>query len=278
MKLLGIDLEMGNPFTDEEGNDTKPENSWVTEVGLVMYDTDLKQVVDIYSALVNEGKGVSKDSEEYTGITTELITKYGQNPQKVANDTIDRIQFCDYVVAHNGNRADRPWIGHFFNRHLPPNWLKDMHPWAPPHWIDTMTDVEYPKNCSARSLTFLAGFHKTMNPFAHRAVTDVMTMFEVLNKYDINRVLKVSKSPEVTLRALSEVDSVQDYGARKAYFNEGTPEFLRMERWKKLVSKHGFRWDGKGKVWVNKTKQVFLDEGKVFPFDTCIVNNDGGPF
>ena len=34
MKLLGIDLEMGNPFTDEEGNDTKPENSWVTEVGL----------------------------------------------------------------------------------------------------------------------------------------------------------------------------------------------------------------------------------------------------
>ena len=264
MKLLALDLEMGNPFEDENGSSTAPEKSWVTEVGLVLYDTELKQPVDLYSAIVNEGKGVSAEAAEYTCITSELVSKYGKDPKLVAETVLLYLKDCDYVVAQNGERADKPWLKEFFKRHLSANWHENF---TPPHWLDTMTDVEYPNNCKSKNLTYLGGFHKVFNPFAHRAVTDSLVTIEILMKYDLERVITVSKSPKVMLLARSAADKETDYHKRSPYFKAGTKQYEEMEKWKKIVKKAGFRWDGDAevtgqKVWYKETRQLFIDEGK----------------
>ena len=41
-----------------------------------------------------------------------------------------------------------------------------------------MTDVPYPETIATRKLTYLAADHGIVNPFAHRALFDVITMMQ----------------------------------------------------------------------------------------------------
>lgn len=272
MKLLGIDLEMGNPFDDENGDHTKPEDTFVTEAGLVLWDTDFGCPVDIQSFLIDEGKEVAPEAEEYTGISTKLIQHYGCEPAEVANSILNMMMQCDYMVAHNGNRADKPWLKEFFKRRLPTDWHKDF---KPPHWLDTMTDIEYPNNCTARSLTYLAGFHKILNSYGHRAITDTLTMFSIIfNKehpYDLERIVALSKSPWIRFKGVAPVDVAKNKGP---YFRAGTEEYIEMEHWKKKAKKAKFRWDGDASVtgtkqWYKDVKELHVQEGQAnFDFQT----------
>lgn len=257
MKLLGLDLEIGNPFEDENGDSTPDEKTWITEIGLVLYDTKFgTQPVMSYESLVNEGKGVSEDAAEYTGITTELIESYGADPKTVAETTLMMMKEADYIVAHNGEKADKGWLRQFLGRYLDKESFKD---WNPPKWIDSMTDIEYPKNCFQRSLTYLQAFHGFANPFPHRAGSDVLTMMKIFFQYDPDRIIKISESPKVTLKAFSPLD--RGNMNRKNAFTEGTKEYQEMERWKKKVKKAGFRWIPGEKSWKKETRQILIEEG-----------------
>lgn len=266
MKILGLDIEIGNEFNKPDGTPWPKEEAILTEFGMTMYDTDFgSQPVKTFETLINEGHPVSADAVEYTGITTDLIEKYGAAPEEFVSKIISWMQEADYIVAHNGNQADKPWLKHFLLRYTGPEAFKD---WTPPHWIDSMIDVEYPNNCKARNLTYLQAFHGFVNPFPHRAGSDVGTMMKIFFQYDLERIIKVTHSPNVLLKALAPIDL--DPKKKKAAFIAGTEEHTEMENWKKRVKKNGFRWDGDAentgqKCWYKHTKEIWISEGKEDP-------------
>lgn len=280
MKLVGLDLEIGNPFETEDEKRWPEENSWLTEIGMALYDTDMgEQPVLTYNFLINEGKGVSKDAEEYTGISPALIEKYGKKPEEIVNQIVEFLKLGDFIVAHNGERADRPWLKHFLIRHLGIDKLKEL---GPLNWIDSSTDIEFPKNCRAKSLMYLTSFHEFANPFPHRALTDVMSMMKVFFKYPLDRIVEISKSERIILvaRELEEMEG-GDFNYRKLFFKKGTKEFDLLESHKSKLKKLGFRWDPTGdecgfeKSWFKETRRIFLENIKKDFNRFFIIDNKG---
>lgn len=269
MIILGLDLETGNPFKGEDGEQTKHEDSWITEFGAALYDSEIGQIpMEMYSTLINEGRGVSEEAQKYTGITSQMVEKYGKDPQEVALKVMDLLRRADYVVAHNGREFDKPKLFHFLKRHLG---AEGFEGFEPPHWIDSMTDIEYPETMRSKNLTFLAGAHLILNSFPHRALTDVLTMMTIFFRYDFERTLKVSRSPQIILKALAPIDLVtcekERAVKRKLAFKAGTEEYREMEKWKGIIKERGFRWDASGgetgeKCWYKKTREIFLQEGR----------------
>ncbi len=235
MKLLGIDIETGNSFDEKERGPIMP-----TEVGAVLWDTDYNAPVQVYSSLVldkEETRNVSPEAKLYTGISTGMLQEHGISAKLVQDDLLALAQKADFLVAHNARQAEMPWLNEWFK------YPRSTGPFGIGRWIDTMTDVEYPENCVARSLIYLNGFHGFCNPFPHRAVTDVLSMFMVLNKYPLERVIQVARSPLIKYQACV---GIQD---------------------KDLARNARFQWNPDAKVWHKDIKRIFIDEGKVkFPF------------
>ena len=274
MKILGIDMEIGNPFSKEDGSDWPKDEAWVTEFGMVMYDTKYgTQPVKSFETLVyEEGKYVSPDAEEYTGITTALIEEHGSCPSEFVSKIFSWLDEADYVVAHNGNKADKPWLKFFLMRYSNPEAFEACNF---PHWIDSLIDVEYPNNCRAKNLTYLQAFHGFVNPFPHRAGSDVLTMMKIFFQYPLERIIAVTHSPQVILKALGPIDTYSGNN-KGAFFKKGTAEYEDMEHWKKMVKKGGYRWDGDAentgsKCWYKFTRQLWIDEGKENPEIQTIV-------
>ena len=229
MLLGGIDLETGGAF------DLPLEENFIVELGLVVWDTDLNSPVALHNWLVNEGKEMHPEASEYNGITNKMLQEWGEPQCEVLNQTAIIIESCDYIVAQNGGNFDEPIIMNAseFERITFPK----------KHWIDTKTDVPYPKNCMSRNLTYLTAFHKMVNCFAHRAVTDVLMMMEILSKYPLDKVLEISHSP--TLRVVADVSFDKKHLAKDA----------------------GFYWDGSRKEWFKDIKELFYkDEASKWPF------------
>lgn len=221
MILLGLDLETGGAF------DAPIEENFVTEVGAVLYDTKIGQPVRIYSELLHwEDENISHEATEYTGITNDLVQRWGQSPKFVACELRSLIKSCDAIVAHNGLGFDKPILV---------NWSELKESVNSKPWIDTTIDVPYPNNCRSRNLTYLTAFHRLMNPFPHRAVTDVMLMLEILNLYDVDDIFKTAQSPLV-----------------KVVANVSFAE-------KDLAKAQGFMWDGTNKKWYKNRRKRTLD-------------------
>lgn len=189
---------------DTESNHFDPELARMTEFGMVLWDTELGLPVEIESHIVKEVDlgPLSDKIIELTGITNKMVEDYGKSPYVVFDRFMRMYSKADYMLAHNGNNFDRPFIKNFFNRYLTDDEKKLLYP---KHWIDSLTDVDYPDICSHRSMTYLQGFYGILNPFKHRAVTDILTTLTILHKnFDWNDILELSKSP--TLRFIAEVD------------------------------------------------------------------------
>lgn len=226
MLLLGLDLETGGAFN------AAPESNFITEIGLVLWDSEFSQPVELLSQLIKPEHPVSAESVDYSGISDELLARHGRpcdirTLQPIAN----LMHKADYVVAHNGREFDRPLLeasfGHFG--------LK--MPVTP--WLDTQLDIDYPRSCVSRNLIYLAGFHGMVNPFQHRAVTDVLTMLKILERYELEQVIANSQ------RKWLLVQAVVSYEERE-----------------KAKGK-GFRWQSDGgrvveKAWVKRVREDHL--------------------
>lgn len=189
MLLLGIDLESGAKF------DVAPRDQFITEIGLVLWDTKYRQPVEFFNRLICiPEQEVADEAADYTGISQELLQDHGVVPGPYVVAEILRLcNKADYYVAHNGLSFDKPLLeGSMLS------WNKQL-PSKP--WIDTMIDVPYPPHCRSRNLTYLAGYHKILNCFAHRALTDVLTMMTILDMYDLEPVLESANSPMVIVQA-----------------------------------------------------------------------------
>lgn len=235
MIVVGLDLET-------DGLDTAVNR--VIEIGLVIWDTDLKKPIRIFSQMVNDPLAVIDPViARTTGIKVEDLQTYGLSPVQAyrAVRVLLGTPGLKAVVAHNGNEFDRPMLASNMARHGEA--LPEMH------WIDTMVDINYPPEITSRKLVHLAAEHGFVNPFAHRAVFDVLTTLKVLSHYDAEEVFSTSCEPFVTLKATAVVAPWKDDGKSNAE-----------------VKAAGFRWDGASKVWFKKMRRSHYEPGAItFP-------------
>ena len=229
MLVLGLDLE-----TTTFDQDLLR----VTEVGAVLYDTELKCPIEVQADLVYE-PDIKLPMDPFvislTGITDLMIQNYGKKPSVVLDKFVELYNRAEYVVAHNGNEFDRPAMQRFIGRYQ--SELKILP--SPKHWIDTMIDLPYGELINTRKLQDLTGRHGFLNPFPHRAFTDVMSMLRIMSEYDFETVLEISHSPERTFQANVDYHS------------------------KDLAKQARFRWDSGGRKWLYKMKEYFLDAEKL---------------
>lgn len=186
MLLLGLDFE-------SSGID--PEVHSVTEVGAVLWDTDLHAPTRSIGYLVDPGPDTSwqEDCAKLTGLTADLCAKSGYPSEKGLKQLLLWYNMVDAVIAHNGNHFDRRLFDRWCAKH---DWEVDKK-----LWIDTMTDLPLPPKAS-RKLVHMAAEHGFLNPFPHRALFDVMTMLKVFDQYPLEDVLRLAKSPARILVAL----------------------------------------------------------------------------
>ena len=195
--------------------------------------------------LVYQGKPISPEATEYTGITNEMIAKHGYSLESVLDELLCMVEEADYIVAQNGLMFDRPLLKQELavigKGHLNPRQM----------WLDTTCDVPYPKNCRNTNLTYLAGFHLILNSFPHRAVTDVLTMFTVLMKYDVLQVIKNASEPTLLVRAITSFEQ------------------------KELAKKASFYWEPKEKLWLKNLRKSQYEELKAtWPFKSVVLREE----
>ena len=229
MLVLGLDLE-----TTTFDQDIMR----ITEVGAVLYDTDLKCPIEVQADIVYE-PDIPMPMDAFvvglTGITDDMVKTYGKDPKDVLVRFFDLYNRAEYLVAHNGNEFDKPAMKNFINRYFTQEELT-MFGIKPKHWIDTMTDIPYSEYINTRKLEDLTGRHGFLNPFPHRAFTDVMSMLRIMSEYDLDRVLEISHSPELVFQAKV------DYHDRE------------------VAKAAKFRWDSGTRRWLFKMKKALLDQ------------------
>ncbi|MBU1690668.1 MAG: hypothetical protein KJ958_06790 [Gammaproteobacteria bacterium] len=208
MLLLGIDLESGGDFN------APLEQNFITEIGMVLWDTEFSQPVEIYSTLLNHECALSPEAQEYTGITEALLKRHGVSPDiRVINPIKALMSKADFIVAHNGRVFDRPLLEAFFTR--------SGHKMPATEWLDTLHDIDYPRNCVSKNLTYLAAFHGILNCFQHRAVTDVLTMLTVMMRYNLDEIIANAHQPRLVIKAEVSYDDREK--AKNKRFSWETP-------------------------------------------------------
>ena len=238
MIIAGIDLETTGLDVVKNG---------IVEVAVVLWDTEAKVPVDIFSSFLKDYKAkIDRNSEEGQNcldICSIPETVFELQTVPKIEDLIDqmdlRLAYADYIVACNGDQFDRPLLENFYARYgmeLPKK-----------TWIDMLYDVEFPGDCKAKNLLYLAAYHGFINPFPHRALFDVMAMLKILSHYDIAEVIKSAESPFVNVIANVSYDDRQ------------------------LAKDAMFRWNAERKVWEKRVKRIQLEKEKgEYEFSTRI--------
>jgi DNA polymerase-3 subunit epsilon len=250
--ICGIDLEGMNQNLEFEGINLGKDR--VIEIGAALWDFELKAPVKIFSELIDEPDrlSISPEVAELTGITDNILEKWGAKEQQIPN-TLNQLKElfnqADFIMAHNGDQYDKPMLGAMFNRYGIP--MPDKL------WIDSLMDVEYPKKIKGRSLALLEYAHGFINPFPHRALSDVFSMLKIVSEYDLERMIQLAASPLIPIEAKLPTP------------NWGSPEEMKIFNQKKhKISKARFKWNPNNKTWTKLVHQILIDEGKIdFDFE-----------
>jgi DNA polymerase III epsilon subunit-like protein len=239
MRLLGLDLET-------TGLDNATDR--ITEIGLVLWDSDKNAPIKIWQDfLIDDGIRKKLKNPEIVdmiqrvcGLTPEILEEFGKSPELVlgAIETIAKDFQIDYVVAHNGENFDKPFLLAELSRHAV---VCDTFRSLP--WIDTRADIPFPTEPDSRKLKHLALDCGFINPFAHRAVFDVLTMLRVLSHYQLEEVIAYSKVPFVTVRAVVSYDDREKAKSQRY-------------SWEKLGER------SYPKMWVKRIKENQLEKEK----------------
>lgn len=231
MKILGLDFETTG---------LEPKADRVLEVGLVLWDAEKKKPEALDTFLVIQTATISEEITQLTGITSEKIYKHGITPLQAFTKINNLAVHADYICGHNGRNFDKLFLEEEFKRiGIPP--LRH-------HWLDTLEDLPNMEKFTSKKLDHLACEHGFLNPFPHSALSDVLTMFKILEKYDIQEVIKYSLEESILVRAVVSYDD------------------------RELAKKRGFRWEPEKKIWVKKIKVSKLeDEKKAQPVLTLSV-------
>lgn len=200
----------------------------MTEVGLVLWDTDLHAPIRMIGLLVKPRNDVVWEADVLAGkvkngITPAICEKYGSDDERTCKQVLSWYGSADVMCAHNGNNFDKPLLDKWASRYGLATQKEKL-------WIDTRADIERPPRDSHR-LGYMAADHGIINPFPHRAMFDVMTMFTILMapdiskappKYDLNTIQEIAKSPLRIVKAnvsFAEKELAKTRGYHPVYEN-----------------------------------------------------------
>ena len=245
--LLGIDLEGIN--TELQENGLNLETDRVMEIGAVLWDVQRKTPVQFFSHLIDEADRpiVDRELTELTGIDENMLQHWGlkgKDIQEKLHELKSLIDASDYLMAHNAHGYDKPMLEALYKRfslEIPKS-----------TWIDSLEDIEFPSKIKSRSLASLEYAHGFINPFPHRAVTDVLSMLKIASAYSLERMAKFAKSPRVTIVATFKAPNWRN-----------PEEVTAFNKIKHRVSKARFRWNPQEKIWTKKVHKLLLEEDKI---------------
>lgn len=226
MLLLGLDFETTG---------LNPAIHSICEVGASLWDTECHRAVQSMGYLVKVGAQAEYEADAVaaTGLTPEILAKYGKDPERAIKQLLNMYDQADYIVAHNGNQCDRIFLRAWMAAYN----LQEAFP-EDKFWIDTLVDIEYPKKWS-KQLTALAAYHNFLNPFPHQALGDALTALNILDQYPLDKVLAYAKTPWVGARLTIPFEKNQ-WGKDNGYFS--------------------YYKDNKFRFWMKKVKEDRFDD------------------
>lgn len=224
MLVAGFDCETTGLDTDKD---------YITELGAVLWDTERGVPLKILSTLTwPHDTEIKLDHKivELTGITEEDLAKHAVPFEEGEFQLANLVANADLILAHNGNLFDRPMLNSNSARF---GTKFDYNKFL---WADSTCDIDFPPTIQTRKLSHLAAEHGFLNPFAHRAVFDVLTMLKIAQRYDWKQITEFAKSPTISIEAQTTFEQ------------------------RELAKKAGYRWNADKKKWVKSIKQFKLKE------------------
>ena len=228
--------------TDVETTGVDKVNDRITEIGLVLYSTGQKRVLESSGFLVRpEGVPITPEVTEITGITQIAVDTFGYSQEDAIKEFAAAAQTADAIFAHNGERFDRRVIE---------NTAKRLGLTLPEKlWVDTMTDIPGVKGEQLVTMCAKAGFVYD----AHGALADCAAVVKLTQYHDAkssqssyDKMLERAQSPTVVILSHQGRDKAENKAARKA----------------------GFRWNGDFKIWWKPVKDMDVSElASKVPFD-----------
>lgn len=216
---------------DTETTGKDPKTGHLLEVAIGMLDTVTGRLIDAESRLVCVEPIVvgseTNPAVEINGIPDELLG-FGWEPGQVAAWLFARAQKADVIVAHNAE-FDRAWV---------PDLKKP--------WVCSCDDIEWPRPSGSRSLVALALSHGIGVVYAHRALSDVLTLAHLFER-------------------AHEMGSDLDAMVRRAMRPKGMFQALVSYDDREAAKNAGFRWEPEAKRWV---KRMFLEDVPTLGFKT----------
>ena len=245
--ILGIDLEGVNANLVDRG--LCLETDRVIEIGAVLWDVDRKGPVQLYSHLIDEKDRsvIDDDLRELTGIDDTMLADWGLKGSGIGEklrELAALMEKANYLMAHNAHGYDLPMLKALYERHSLEMPSKI--------WIDSSQDIEFPRSIKHKSLSHLEYAHGFINPFPHRALTDVLSMLKIASQYPLDRMVELAKSPRVTIIAKFRPPNWQD-----------REEVQRFNVIKNKVSRAKFRWNPEKRVWSKDIHKLMIDENKI---------------
>ena len=235
MYLLGIDLETTG---------VDPSSSEIIEIGFMIWDTDLSCPVIFGSYLIKNDNPLPVEIKKLTGVKDDYLNKFGMSLKQAVTFLAGLAEKSDFLVGHNAIEFDR--------KYLIQSCKKYSIKFPKKYWIDTIIDIPYSSSIRTRKLDYLAVEHKISVVVSHRAVFDLWTTMQIIEKYNIEEIIERAKTGFIKLIA-----NVSYEDRTKA-------------------SMQGFKWDPKNKIWfkilrVYDTKNVKFD----FPIDSEVIETNG---
>jgi DNA polymerase III subunit epsilon len=215
MIIMSFDVEStGLSFVDDR----------VIEVGAVLFSTGLNRIIESQGFIVKSDVPVTKEITKITGITQNMVDKFGIGSSVSLEIVLEMMNQCDAVVGHNAVRFDRRMLQAWAVRE--DNVIPDKL------WLDTFTDLP---DTFATKLSYMAADAGYVNLFPHGALTDCLTVIKLLQGYDIEKVIERAKSPAVVVQARVTFDTNH------------------------LAKKERFRWFPDRKIWFKLMKEMDVE-------------------
>lgn len=203
---------------DTETTGLSPANANMTEVAACVYHVESKAILQTYQTLIYSA---TNETAEITGITQESLNEM-QNIAFNPNSIVALSNRCDALMAHNA-QFDRGFIEKYCGIINKP-------------WICSQRHIRFPKEGKSKRLGHICVDHGIPVLSAHRALTDVMLLVQLLNITPnlIDQLNKILSGQGIQL--YQAVVPISDKEKAKAA---------------------GFTWNSGAKRW---EKEMFADE------------------
>jgi DNA polymerase-3 subunit epsilon len=183
-------------------------------------------IIDMSSLLIfQDEKFLTEDTQKISSFNIKNVLEFGYSEEAVLKRLNKVMESVDYIIAYNGRSYDKLVYEATCKR----LGLKPVDKL----WVDPMLDIDFGDNVHSRKLVYVAADHNFLNPFPHRALTDVLTMLMVYFQYDEEKILINARAETVTIYAVNL-------------------PFSRKEE----AKSRGYKWDVDAKIWVLKIRNL----------------------